>query len=265
MTGARPYRRVRTGASVPARPYLRVRAGAARNHFAPRRFSLASLIQRTGEIMATRQQPVEETIMASISQALPVPAPFARSFAVAALMGATVLAGSWTAARADTIGNAALQLAQATAPSNAPDATPAPTMPQTTHDQAQAAAGAIQGKSETVDQRITNLHEALKITPAEDSKWNAVAQAMRENAEAMDKLATEARAKPPRDLTALEDLKMYQRFAEAHVTGLRKLIASFSALYTAMPEAQKKTADQVFAASREARQQADQTQNGSHS
>src|SRR5271169_5568794 len=37
-------------------------------------------------------------------------------------------------------------------------------------------------KAETVEQRITSLHAALKITPDEETKWNGVAQAMRENA-----------------------------------------------------------------------------------
>jgi periplasmic protein CpxP/Spy len=212
--------------------------------------------------------PDEETIMAPTSRSLPMPAPFARSFAVAALMGATMLASPWTAARADTIGNAATQLAQAAAPSNAPSATPA-TEPQgssqgsmsSTQDKAEAAAGATQGKSETVDERITSLHAALKITPAEEAKWNAVAQAMRENAAAIDKVATEAQAKPPQTTTAMEDLRLYQRFAEAHANGLKNLISSFNSLYNAMPEAQKKNADSVFAASREARQQA----SGAHS
>jgi hypothetical protein len=43
-------------------------------------------------------------------------------------------------------------------------------------------------KGETVEQRITNLHADLKITPDEENQWNGVAQAMRENASAMDKL-----------------------------------------------------------------------------
>jgi protein CpxP len=198
--------------------------------------------------------------MASISRSLLMPAPFARSFAVAALMGATMLASPWSAARADTIGNAVTQLAQAAAPSAAPAPESQGTM-SSTQDKAEAAAGATQGKSETVDERITSLHSALKITPAEETKWNAVAQAMRENAAAIDKLATEAQAKPPQSTTAVEDLKLYQKFAEAHTNGLRNLLSSFTSLYNAMPEAQKKTTDSVFAASREVHQQA----SGAHS
>lgn len=166
--------------------------------------------------------------MSSFALPIAVPAPFARSVAIAALMGATMLAGPLAAARADTVPNAAIQLAQA-APTQSP-----------------AAKGATQTKGETVEQRIKTLHAALKITPDEDAKWNAVAQSMRENASAMDKLLAETRTTPPQNMTAVDDLKMYQKFAEAHGAGLKNLIASFGTLYAAMPDAQKKNADVVF-------------------
>jgi len=143
-------------------------------------------------------------------------------------MGATMLANPLNAARADTVANAAFQLAQAATP------------------QTQAGAAATETKGETVEQRITSLHTALKITPDEDAKWNAVAQSMRENASAMDKLVAETRTTPPQSMSAVDDLKMYQKFAEAHVAGLKNLISSFATLYSAMPDAQKKTADTVF-------------------
>lgn len=165
--------------------------------------------------------------MTSLSSRIATLAPFTRSIAIAALMGTTILAIPMTAARADSTTKAAIQLAQAAAPK-----TPV--------------AAAIETKGETVEQRITTLHAALKITSDEDAKWNAVAQAMRENATAMDKLIAETRTTPPQNMTAVDDLKMYQRFSEAHVTGLKNLIASFTTLYDAMPAAQKKNADVVF-------------------
>jgi hypothetical protein len=79
-------------------------------------------------------------------------APFACSVAIAALLGATMLAGPLTAARADTATKGAIQLASAAA------------------SQSRAAAGVTQAKGETVEQRITDLHAALKITRAEDAK-----------------------------------------------------------------------------------------------
>jgi protein CpxP len=51
---------------------------------------------------------------------------------------------------------------------------------------------------------------------------------------------------PPQNMTAVDDLKMYQKFAQAHVDGLKNLISSFETLYNSMPDAQKKIADQVF-------------------
>jgi protein CpxP len=157
-----------------------------------------------------------------------VSAPFARSVAIAALLGATMLTIPMTSARADTVTSAALQLAQAAAPQNP------------------AAAGATQSKGETVEERITNLHAALKITPDEETKWNGVAQAMRENASSMDKLVAANRTTPPQNMSAVDDLTTYEKFAQAHVDGLKNLISSFKTLYTAMPDAQKKTADEVF-------------------
>jgi periplasmic protein CpxP/Spy len=100
--------------------------------------------------------------MSSFTHPIAKPAPFARSVAVAALMGATMLALPLSASRADTAANAVIQLAQGAAP------------------QTSAGSGATESKGETVEQRITNLHAALKITPDQDAKWNDVAKDMRE-------------------------------------------------------------------------------------
>ena len=159
--------------------------------------------------------------------------PSKRSFAFAALMGATMLAAPLTAARADP---PTVKTVQGT--SQAMPASP-------------AGAAATVAKGETVEQRIATLHTALKITPDEDAKWNAVAQAMRENASAMDKLVAEGRTTAPRSMSAVDDLNMYQKFSQAHVDGLKNLISSFSSLYAAMPDAQKKVADTVFSAARD--------------
>ena len=146
------------------------------------------------------------------------PLPFVRSVAIAALMGATFLASPLTATHA---------LAQIVKP------TP-------------AAAPAVETKGETVEQRITDLHTALKITPGQETQWNGVAQAMRENAAAMDKLVAANRTTPPQNLSAVDDLKTYQKFAQAHVDGLKNLISAFTTLYNGMPDDQKKVADKVF-------------------
>src|SRR4029077_7848086 len=116
---------------------------------------------------------------------------------IAALMGTTMLAiaSPLIVARADTVTKAAIRLAQAAAPQNP------------------AATGATEGRGETVEQRITTLHTALKITPGQEPLWNAVKQAMRENATAMDKIVAQARTTPPQN--------MYQKFAQAHIAATR--------------------------------------------
>jgi protein CpxP len=186
---------------------------------------LAARKRRSGDIPLVSRK---GATMSSLTHPFAVSAPFGRSVAIAALMGATMLASPLTAARADSATNAAIQLAQAAPPQNP------------------AASGATQSKGETVEQRITNLHTALKIEPSEEAKWNGVAQAMRENAAAMDKLIAANRTTAPQGMTAVDDLNTYEKFAQAHVDGLKNLISSFKILYAAMPDAQKKNADEVF-------------------
>jgi len=110
-----------------------------------------------------------------------------------------------------------------------------------------AATSPTDQKPEGVEQRITQLHTELKISPDLESKWNSVAQAMRDNAANMEKLVAEKKQQAPSSMTAVDDLKTYQEFAQAHVDGLKNLTSAFSSLYDSMSDQQKKNADQVFA------------------
>ncbi len=121
-----------------------------------------------------------------------------------------------------------------------------PATPQPNSGKSPAAAAATSSKPETVEQRITTLHKELQITPAEEAKWAPVAQAMRDNAAAMDKLAMSKHRDAPEVTTAVEDLKTYQEFAQAQVNGLKNLTSAFEDLYNAMPAPQKKIADTAF-------------------
>ena len=108
-----------------------------------------------------------------------------------------------------------------------------------------AAQAATSNRVETVDQRIATLKTALKITPDQESKWEGVAKAMRENAAAMEKLVQDKKGKMA-SLNAVDDLKTYQAFSQARLDGLKNLISAFSTLYDSMPADQKKNADHVF-------------------
>jgi periplasmic protein CpxP/Spy len=160
--------------------------------------------------------------MASFSLVTPVLTPVRRSppmrgvLSVAALLAAAILAAPPAPACAET---------------------PA----KTTEHHGRAARHA-----ETVEQRIANLHAALKITPEEEPSWQAVAQTIRNNAAALQKLASEKSVQMRQGVTAVEDLQTYLQFAQAHVDGLQRLIAAFQTLYASMPDDQKKLADAVF-------------------
>jgi hypothetical protein len=108
------------------------------------------------------------------------------------------------------------------------------------------ASDAAGARTETVEQRIVDMHQKLMITVAQEAAWASVAQVMRDNSTAMEKLIAANKAKKAEDMTALDDLMTYQSFAQAHLDGLQKLTASFTTLYEAMPDAQKKVADQTF-------------------
>ena len=144
-----------------------------------------------------------------------------RSLALATLVGASLTLGAFGPASAQTAG------------------TP------TDSAKPPAAAAATSNKPETVEQRITSLKASLKITPDQESKWEGVATAMRENATAMDKLVQTQQGKMA-NMTAVDDLKVYQEFSQARLDGLKNLISSFKTLYDAMPADQKKNADTVF-------------------
>jgi len=144
--------------------------------------------------------------------------PLTRSFAIASLTGAALIAGSLAPATAQT-----------------PDSQKPP-----------AAAAATSTKPETVEQRIATLKTALKITPDLEPKWTNVAQAMRDNASKMEKLVATKRAIPPEKTTAVDDLKTYQEFTEVRLDGLKHLNSAFKSLYDAMTPEQKKNADMVF-------------------
>jgi protein CpxP len=96
-----------------------------------------------------------------------------------------------------------------------------------------------------VEARIKSLHDQLKITPAEEPQWNAVAKAMRDSAKTTGALVAD-RAKNAPTMSALDDLHSYQAIAKAHLDGVNNLVLAFDALYTAMPAAQKKIADLAF-------------------
>lgn len=143
-----------------------------------------------------------------------------------------------------------LAQAQSTMTATPPSATSPAPMAQTPSATPSSAATAqtVKPRSDAqVEARIKDLHRELKITKEQESDWNTLAGDMRDNARDMSALIQErndaARTKP---MNAVDNLKNYEKIADAHADGLKKIVPDFEKLYDEMSPAQKKTADTVF-------------------
>ena len=96
-----------------------------------------------------------------------------------------------------------------------------------------------------VDQRITAMHEKLKITPAEQSDWDAFAEVMRSNMTSIDQAYQQRRASVS-TMSAPENMRNFAQIEQERAQGIQKLAASFQTLYDVMSDDQKKTADSLF-------------------
>lgn len=151
-------------------------------------------------------------------------ASLARSVAIAALLSAPLMAAPLSVFAAEPGSTGA-------APSSA----------------AKPTAASPEAKTSGVEQQITQLHSELKITSDQESKWNSVAQAMRDNAANLQKLMGEKQQQSSQTVTAVDDLETNQQFVQAHLDGLKNFTSAFKSLYDSMSDQQKKNADQVFA------------------
>jgi uncharacterized protein with PIN domain len=124
---------------------------------------------------------------------------------------------------------------------------PATTSTQTAQspDAAKPATHKRASRTDRVETRIKQLHNQLQITAAQEPQWNAVAQAMRDDAQAMQS-AIAQRRQTRSSATAVDELRSYEQVTETHVAGLQKLIPAFQALYETMSPEQKKNADAAF-------------------
>ena len=98
---------------------------------------------------------------------------------------------------------------------------------------------------EDVETRIRTLHTQLHITPQQEQAWGAVAQIMRDNAQAMKERRND-QAEHERSATAPDMLNAYAQSIDGHAEGIHKFIPAFQKLYDSMSDAQKKNADVVF-------------------
>lgn len=121
---------------------------------------------------------------------------------------------------------------------------PASQAPAATGQPAPAPAATTTQPPREVEARITELHQRLQITPAQEPQFKAYADVLRANAEKMQAVFDE-RAKQT-DMSAPARLRWVAHLTEVHGENLNKLVPVFDALYQSLSDQQKKAADTFF-------------------
>jgi hypothetical protein len=96
-----------------------------------------------------------------------------------------------------------------------------------------------------VEKHIAGMHRTLKITAAQESQWNQVAETMRANAKDIDQ-AIDQRDANRSSANAIDDLNAYAAIAQVHADSVKKLASAFSTLYATLSADQKAAADAAF-------------------
>jgi hypothetical protein len=93
--------------------------------------------------------------------------------------------------------------------------------------------------------RIKSLHDRLRITAEQEPRWDAVAQAIRDNARDIAPLLKE-RFRAITNGSALDVLHAYAALGEAQLDNFKAFTAAFEPLYASLPDNQKRIADAVL-------------------
>jgi len=98
-----------------------------------------------------------------------------------------------------------------------------------------------------VEGRMAFLKAQLKITPAQETQWQQVEAAMRENAKTLDQTITTARQNRG-NLDAVQRLELREQLARVRVDNDARLLAAFKPLYASLSPEQQQMANQVVGA-----------------
>ena len=95
-----------------------------------------------------------------------------------------------------------------------------------------------------VDGRIAFLKTELKIAPAQESQWQQVATAMRENATALDQSINTAREHHG-TMDAVQRLTIREQFAKVRAENDARLLTAFKPLYASLSPEQQQIANDL--------------------
>ena len=99
---------------------------------------------------------------------------------------------------------------------------------------------------QVVDGRIAFLKAELKITPAQETQWQQVATAMRENANALDHAITTVREQRG-TADAVQRLTLREQFAKVRAENDARLVTAFKPLYASLSPEQQQIANNLVA------------------
>lgn len=102
-----------------------------------------------------------------------------------------------------------------------------------------------QARADRVEARITELHQKLRITAAQEPEFKTFADVMRTNVTGMGNMARQ-RWEARKTMNAIDDLRSYEDMAQAHADHVRELVRAFQPLYDKLSPEQKKAADVAF-------------------
>jgi hypothetical protein len=108
------------------------------------------------------------------------------------------------------------------------------------------AAAAPAPRPSHIEGRIAFLKTELKITDTQAAQWNAVADALRQNDQAMRALFQQMRDGRDKPTTAVERLERQERFAEARADMTKRLLAAYRPLDTVLSDDQKHQAAELI-------------------
>jgi hypothetical protein len=103
-----------------------------------------------------------------------------------------------------------------------------------------------------IEGHIAFLKAELNITPAQETLWSKVAEAMRADVADFDQLKPQTFAKMQRPPTALQHLEERAAYTALRAKGEQRFLEAFRPLYEQLSDAQKLIADELLGQRHEA-------------
>ena len=96
-----------------------------------------------------------------------------------------------------------------------------------------------------VDGRIAFFKAELKITPEQETQWQPVATALRQNANALDDVINSARQQRG-TMDAVQRLTVREQFDQVRSENDKRLLSAFKPLYASLSPEQQQIANQLL-------------------